>query len=328
MPTARELLEQADALMRRNRRDELERVSPSTDREGRDGGILPRGQPDIPTLEEDVVVDHDAPLTPTVILPEYASKLDELLLDGLPGDDLSQNDLLQEGVHFGNRQLDAGFGPEHVSERVPEAPGAVSSGPAEIGWTVPEGRAGIEWIETLADLPVLTDAVEEAISPSSDPAAGADLFRHGLAPAADDPAPGSTQPTEHVLAQSSESPVVALPAATLAFAELPQAGESPAIAGMPDAFAAPPAAASGNFPPTSADWSELAEEIRSQVLQRLDLFTDTGLREQLGAHLKPIVDQASAELVDAINRKVGELVRSYVAEAIEREIDAWRHRDG
>ena len=64
-----------------------------------------------------------------------------------------------------------------------------------------------------------------------------------------------------------------------------------------------------------------------QVLQRLDLFTDTGLRDQLGAHLSPIVERASAQLVATINRELGELVRGYVAEAIEREIDTWRNRE-
>ena len=68
----------------------------------------------------------------------------------------------------------------------------------------------------------------------------------------------------------------------------------------------------------------LAEEIRMQVLQRIDMFTDTGLRERLGERLKPIVDRASADLVAAINQHVGELLRAYVAEAIEREIDRWR----
>ena len=61
-----------------------------------------------------------------------------------------------------------------------------------------------------------------------------------------------------------------------------------------------------------------------QVLQRIDLFTDTGLREQLGERLKPIVDRASADLVATINQHVGELLRAYVAEAIEREIERWR----
>ena len=61
-----------------------------------------------------------------------------------------------------------------------------------------------------------------------------------------------------------------------------------------------------------------------QVLQRIDIFTDTGLREQLGVQLQPIVDRASAELVATINNQVGKLLRAYIAEAIEREIEKWR----
>jgi hypothetical protein len=61
-----------------------------------------------------------------------------------------------------------------------------------------------------------------------------------------------------------------------------------------------------------------------QVLQRIDLFTDTGLKEQLAQHLQPIVARAGAELVGAINDQVGKLLRAYVAEAIEREIAQWR----
>jgi len=75
---------------------------------------------------------------------------------------------------------------------------------------------------------------------------------------------------------------------------------------------------------TDARWQAIAEEVRMQVLQRIDLFTDTGLREQLGARLQPIVDRASADLVAAINQHVGDLLRTYVAEAIEREIEHWR----
>lgn len=73
-----------------------------------------------------------------------------------------------------------------------------------------------------------------------------------------------------------------------------------------------------------ARWAALAEEIRMQVLQRIDLFTDTGLREQLAARLQPIVDRASQDLVATINQHVGVLLRAYVAEAIEREIERWR----
>ena len=76
--------------------------------------------------------------------------------------------------------------------------------------------------------------------------------------------------------------------------------------------------------PSGGEFEALAEEIRMQVLQRIDMFTDTGLRDRLGERLKPIVDRASADLVDAINQHVGEILRAYVAEAIEREIDRWK----
>jgi hypothetical protein len=98
--------------------------------------------------------------------------------------------------------------------------------------------------------------------------------------------------------------------------ELP---EAPAES-QPEVDAQPAPVVSG------VDWDAMAEEIRMQVLQRLDLYADTGLREQLGVRLQPIVDRASAELVTTINRELGELVRGYVADAIEREIESWRKR--
>jgi hypothetical protein len=79
--------------------------------------------------------------------------------------------------------------------------------------------------------------------------------------------------------------------------------------------------------PGAADqelWRALAEQISMQVLQRLDLFTDTGLKEQLARHLEPIVERASTELVGAITEHVGRLLRTYVSEAIEREIAQWK----
>ncbi len=71
-------------------------------------------------------------------------------------------------------------------------------------------------------------------------------------------------------------------------------------------------------------WDTLAEEVRMQVLQRIDLFTETGLQDELRKHLQPIVDRASAELVVTIQREIGQVLRAYVAQAIEREIDRWR----
>ncbi len=93
-----------------------------------------------------------------------------------------------------------------------------------------------------------------------------------------------------------------------------------AIAG--DARAPAPAALS--IAEDDERWAAAAEEIRMQVLQRIDLFTDTGLRDQLAQRLQPIADRASADFVAAINLHVGDLLRSYVAEAIEREIEQWR----
>lgn len=69
---------------------------------------------------------------------------------------------------------------------------------------------------------------------------------------------------------------------------------------------------------------EVAEEIGMQVLQRIDIFTDTTLRAQLGERLRPAVDRAAADIVAAINEHVGELLRAQVAEAIEREIESWK----
>ena len=96
--------------------------------------------------------------------------------------------------------------------------------------------------------------------------------------------------------------------------------EIPPMQEARDALVAAPSASAASAPPTrtDAEWQGLAEEVRMQVLQRLDLFTDTGLREQLGARLSPIVERASAQLIETINRELGELVRGYVAEAIDR----------
>src|SRR4029450_8521274 len=96
----------------------------------------------------------------------------------------------------------------------------------------------------------------------------------------------------------------------------PAPGEPPA----PPSFAetVPPAT------PDEQRWEGLAEEIRMQVLQRIDIFTDTGLPGELAARLQPVGERASADLVTTINREVGQILRAYVAEAIEREIETWR----
>jgi hypothetical protein len=124
------------------------------------------------------------------------------------------------------------------------------------------------------------------------------------------------------------TPAAVLPASAAArFAVVPdwQAGGMVALAGFTGATPdAPAAAAAAKEQAEDERWDRIAEEVRMQVLQRIDLFTDTGLQEQLARRLQPIVDRASGELVTAINQHVGQLMRAYVAEAIEREIEKWR----
>lgn len=289
MPTARELLEQADALMRRNRK-------------------RGKGRLGVPTLTDALGVDRDASLAPTVILPDApATSVDPIALDA-------------------RQEVDA-----------------VSSDP-------PMDTDPI-LLDTLADVPVLTDAVvvwppvtaslenaevaAERIDASASDAEAVDADTGDAFPASAADAEAvaaSAQPPAVLEQEPSEPPQEDAPVAPTAprldddfILELPPS-QSDAPAVVADDSPIPPVAGPATLMPGSRDWDALAEEIRMQVLQRLDLFTDTALREQLGARLSPIVERASAALVETINRELGELVRGYVAEAIEREIESWRNR--
>jgi hypothetical protein len=130
-------------------------------------------------------------------------------------------------------------------------------------------------------------------------------------------------PVAAVIAPSAAEP------APVAAAIAPLAAEPTPVAAVtapsePATVAEPPAALRVPIADDWARWEALAEEIRMQVLQRIDIFTDTRLRKQLSAQLQPIVDRASVQMVETINEEVGKLLRAYIAEAIEREIDKWR----
>ena len=206
-------------------------------------------------------------------------------------------------------------------------------------------------LDTLGDLPVLTDAVldwpgatktsdaREPISGTSEASVDAgDAFPASaqeaeaaaaeLAPPAvlerEEPEEAPAVASEHAPEQPASASTARVPFLDDDFIlEIPPAEPG---AAQP-APAAPPLVDASMLTAGSREWDALAEEIRMQVLQRLDLFTDTGLREQLGARLAPIVERASAQLIETINRELGELVRGYVAEAIEREIDSWRNQN-
>jgi hypothetical protein len=175
---------------------------------------------------------------------------------------------------------------------------------------------------SLDDIPMLTEAVEDFDTPSIPLAQSLDdelaMWREPDDASIDVAAPSAaTAPTEAPAVDEGtpESPE------TFAAVEAPIAEpspETPPIDPLPMVVEPAPIA------DDSARWDALAEDIRMQVLQRIDIFTDTGLKDQLNQRLQPIVDRASADLVAAINQHVGQLLRAYVAEAIEREIEKWR----
>jgi len=60
--------------------------------------------------------------------------------------------------------------------------------------------------------------------------------------------------------------------------------------------------------PGSREWMRSPRD-SMQVPAAPGSFGRHGMRDRLGAHLRPIVDRASAQLVETINRELGELVR-------------------
>jgi hypothetical protein len=173
----------------------------------------------------------------------------------------------------------------------------------------------------LDDIPLLTDAVDDFDNPSipHPQAAEDDSSIWGeahddnvsiIGPDAESLAPSAQDEPQEPMDRTSEP----------SFEEVAAAANAALARSSPATESASKASAWAD----DERWSEMAEEIRMQVLQRIDIFTDTGLKEQLNMRLQPIVDRASADLVAAINQHVGQLLRAYVAEAIEREIEKWR----
>jgi hypothetical protein len=253
MASARELLEQADALMRRNR--------------GRSSGV------DIPVLT-DVVA-------------------------GVPANDEAEADV-------------------PVLTEVIEA-GAIDEGDPKAAMPVP--------------MPL--EPVEPRHEPPASPAESVAIRQSADAIPVELPMDGDTSdwlvmdtidPSTHSITGPGPDTLAVIPPVTLKPAEsAPEA--SPAAAD--DAAAPVPvvddsAERAAKAAAEEERWRALAEQISMQVLQRVDLFTDTGLKTQLAGHLQPIVERASAELVRAITEHVGGVLRTYVAEAIEREIALWR----
>jgi hypothetical protein len=317
MPSARELLEQADALMRKNRS---------------------RADADIPLLTDAIAIAPAASplfapavvsIAPRAAGPVAVTPLSAQIPAIVPSANVPSANDPSEDVPLLTDAVEgavADFGP-------PEQPaarrGTMEGDPSD--WLVMDtidpathsitGRGP----DTLAVVPPMT--LKAAGSAATPPPMGSES--HEQAPILQAP-PTSLMAAEMVPEEASpattaQSAQENVPAAAL---QPPEESAPLAIAQPPqERVLAPTMQSAGENAPAAADeelWRTLAEQISMQVLQRLDLFTDTGLKSQLALRLEPIVERASAELVGEISEQVGRLVRTYVSEAIEREIAQWK----
>jgi hypothetical protein len=369
MPTARELLEQADALMRRNRQEAERAVrgpglapGPPSLREAPaariDAGprsvspaIAPAaavvaGAPAMAPVPAPAFVPA-APVPPAIVAREADDAdiplLDEAVEGTSPATDADGFPLLTDAVdeiEVAAPPVDEGEAsdwllppPEDESVLGPSPPSVAIVPPA-----LPDAQSSADLrtavvvdVESALSAPRPLAPEIEDLSRAAFAEVDPDVTVRRAAPALGVPVapPRPVPPEIEDLAEGSLADLD--PDVTWTRPIRPAAAEPAAAATLPE----PPAfetrepvdeapVAAQPALPSGADWDALAEEIRMQVLQRIDMFTDTGLRERLGERLKPIVDRASADLVATINQHVGELLRAYVAEAIEREIDRWR----
>jgi hypothetical protein len=293
MPSARELLEQADALMRRNRARAVDT--------------------EIPELTEVVVASAPAPAAMVVALddvPELVDAVEEIEIASI----VELPDDIDESSGWSHHE----FGDWSVMGR--EADSIVARLPVA---NAPESDAG---------------HVRSLWSIVGKPGAAADRIPAvERAPPAIEPVPPAAEPPPTT---TESAPPVAEPAPPAMESAPPVAETAPLAMGSAPPVAEPAPLAMGSAPPVAepappapsqppiaddwARWEALAEEIRMQVLQRIDIFTDTRLRKQLSAQLQPIVDRASVQMVETVNEEIGKLLRAYIAEAIEREIEKWR----
>jgi hypothetical protein len=345
MATARELLEQADALMRRNRaRSDVSDIPVLTDIVA---GTALAEQADVPVLTdavEEVVVDDIVPL------PAEAPRRQTAAFEGDPSDWLVADTVdpaiysitghapdtlavvpavtLKAGGSGATPPPEASQQRSWVQRLVPSVFGSRETPAAQPSPEIEQGahaQAGAPPVPELSGAPAL-DAAAAVAEDDSGPQEVADAQAPPLidedaderepplhldwpreefeAPAREEPEEFAEHASQHALRSAD--------------------GAAPAMTELPPAEPEPQPSADSADPEDEERWQALSEQISMQVLQRVDLFTDTGLKEQLAAHQQPIVERAGAELVGAITLHVGRLLKVYVAEAIEREIAQWR----
>jgi hypothetical protein len=343
VPTARELLEQADALMRRNRSRDFEPDIPELTDEVAVATVSPplhRPAPEPPSVAGSRVLHDDVPeLTEMVgeagelsiqLPPDDGGEisrwlegdLGEVSVTGAAPDSVvvvppatlgspldavndTANDTTEEEIQADATGIADGGVPDPDSFTEPELPQAVPASASELPQEVPASASELPQ-EVPASASIATYGnLEEPVSDLSEPP------------------PESRTDVDEMPGEVS---------AEIAFEqEFPRMEASTAIGpgeNEPLALSEPGIVATApggeRIVGDAAQWASLAEDIRMQVLQRIDIYTDTGLAGELALRLQPIVDRASADLLTTINRQVGQLLRAYVAEAIEREIEKWR----
>ena len=355
MPTARELLQQADALMRRNRggdggipvlTESVPEEAPVSSR-----GPVTRERPGI--SNRDQVADARAPREKSEREGngdgERSAEREGDVREAKPAASTQEGLATQAGADAAANDAE----PPILTDVVDEIAFIAQSERPERSEGEPSLWLGADTIDpalhsitgpapdTVGVVPPViaraADARAESPYPTeeSDPTAIRTLRAAGSEPT---PPPTASLPPDNAEASPPGGEAVAPapeapPAGGEAAAPAPEApradGEAPAPAieaPRADDKAAEPAPEAPRASEANEDerWRALSEQVSMQVLQRLDLFIDSGLKSQLASHLQPIVVRASAELVEAINDHVGQLVRTYVAEAIEREIAQWR----
>ena len=289
MPTARELLEQADALMKRNRAREQEQDIPELTDEVAVAAVAS------PSLRESSLALRSAPRQRNVRtddVPELHDAVEELSIQPLPD---------HEGEV--SRWLEVDLGEVSITGPAPDSIAVVPPSTLRVRPPAPRVELPPKSAAERHEPPVPAPAPPPLL-----PVAAASVVAAKVA--------------GNLSGRPAEPPPASDPAFDAMLGVTPKEAALTALPVVPDPV--PPPVVAATTVPDAERWEGLAEEIRMQVLQRIDIFTDTGLHGELSARLQPIVDRASVDLVTTINREVGQILRAYVAEAIEREIEKWR----
>jgi hypothetical protein len=288
MPSARELLQQADALMRNNR---------SVGKTVVDDHVP-------------VLTDVAVPATPAPDSPAVSSFREEkipVLTSVVPDFDI---DVPKDAsrARFPGSAMNASLLPLSEMPAMPE----FGDTPSIVARRERESRVE----RTEADVP-LTE-IPSWLEPNLLQPTPSEATAAPRAPEAPASAPWATLEEERAATADSTAsePIAQIDPLTLA--ATPAEPIDTPVSTLAEPALTPQAAEPAS---TQADaHADLAETIYYQVLQNLDLYTERALQEHLTRHLAPIIERAGDELLSTLNANLGAVIRQYVAEAIEKQM--------